>query len=223
MFKNNKLIISICFLMILGNSLIYTQEQKTTNEIDMILDSVKDKRKRDIFPIFHSLHKKTYHPKSPEGAKRYKIFKANMKWIKQKNAELGAEVYGITPFTDITKEEFKNHYLMSPEHMQKTLGDLGAGEMGRFPKSENSIETGFNMGDAISGQGEKFGASASNIDWRNLFVNNPAKDQKTCGACWSFSANAAIEANYKLKFGEDKKLSVQYLLDCDLNDNGCAG
>jgi hypothetical protein len=178
----------------------------------MILDSIKDKRKREIFPIFHSLHKKDYHVTSEEGAKRYKIFKANMKWVREKNAKLGKEVYGITPFMDITDEEFKKHYLMSPEEMEKHLGDFS-----KYPKVENSLEKEFNFGNTLT-----LGANA-NYDWRYLFQNNPAKDQKTCGACWSFSSNSAIEANYKLKFGEDKDLSVQYLLDCDLNDNGCSG
>jgi C1A family cysteine protease len=205
---NNRFIISICFIILLGNSIVFTQ----TNDIDMILDSIKDKRKREIFPVFHSLHKKDYHITSEEGAKRYKIFKANMKWVKEKNTELGKEVYGITPFMDITDEEFKKHYLMSPKEMERHLGDFS-----KYPKRVNSLEKEFNLRDTLN-----LGATAS-LDWRYLFQNNPTKDQKTCGACWSFSTNSAIEANFKLKFGEDKNLSVQYLLDCDFNDSGCAG
>lgn len=202
----HKLIISIFFLFTLGNSFVYTQ----ANEIDMILESIKDKRKREIFPVFHSLHEKKYEIKSEEGAKRYKIFKANMKWIKEKNASLGKQVYGITPFMDITDEEFKKSYLMSPVEMEKHLGDFS-----KYPKKENNSDSDFLMGDKLTG--------SKNFDWRYLYEGNPCKDQKSCGACWSFSSNAAIEGNYQLNFGEKKDLSIQYLVDCDLNDNGCNG
>jgi len=184
----------------------------------MILESIKDKRKREIFPVFHSLHKKNYEITSQEGAKRYKIFKANMKWIKEKNGKLGKQVYGITPFMDLTEEEFKKQYLMSPLEMQKYLGDLE-----NYPKKNSNENVNVNSNEEIK-MGDKLILSGTpNFDWRYLFENNPCKDQKSCGSCWSFAANAAIEGNYKLNFGEQKDLSVQYVVDCDLNDNGCSG
>merc|ERR1711934_509963 len=126
----NKFLLSLCFLFLLGSNLVATHEQIKTKaeldaqenkQIDMILESIKDKRKRDIFPRFHFLYKKTYELQSKEGEKRYKIFKANMKWAKQKNAELGKQVYGITPYMDLTDEEFRNFYLKSGEEMKKIL------------------------------------------------------------------------------------------------------
>ena len=82
--KRNKCMLLFFFLVILGSSLVASN----ANEIDMILDSIKDKPKKEIFKVFHKLHKKTYNLNSEEGLKRYKIFKANMKWNKEKNAEL---------------------------------------------------------------------------------------------------------------------------------------
>merc|ERR1711957_803959 len=105
----------------------------------------------------------------------------------------------------LTDEEFKQKYLMSPIEMEKHLGDLS-----KYPKQNESE---MKMGDNMVG--------TSNFDWRYLYENNPCKDQKSCGSCWSFASNAAIEGNYRLNFGEKKDLSVQYLVDCDLNDSGC--
>lgn len=202
-FTKNKLFISLTLLIILGTSLVLSQN----NEIDQILESIKDKRKRDIFPVFHSLHKKNYEIKSEEGEKRYKIFKANMKWVKEKNAKLGKQVYGITPFMDITDEEFKKFYLKSSAEMEKHLGGLD-----KYPKEDINLKIEENMLSATP-----------NFDWRYLYNGNPCKNQKSCGGCWSFASNAAIEGNYRLNWGELKDLSVQYFIDCDLNDNGCNG
>jgi len=194
--------------MILGNSIALALETSNTYknalEIDIILDSMMNKPVKEIFKTFHSLHKKTYNLNSEEGLKRYRIFKANMKWNKEKNAKLGRQVYGVTPFMDITDEEFKKSHLMDPVEMEKHLGF----------KDSPSFKNNFDLKD---------GTVTPQIDWRGLYEGNPCKNQGDCGSCWSFSANAVIEANYRKEFGVKKDLSVQYLLDCDLNDSGCNG
>lgn len=62
-----------------------------------------------------------------------------------------------------------------------------------------------------------------NYDWRHLYEGNPVKNQGSCGSCWSFAANGAIEASYRLNKGVKRDLSIQYFLDCDLKDSGCQG
>lgn len=49
-----------------------------------------------------------------------------------------------------------------------------------------------------------------------------------CGACWAFSALAAIESMYLLQHGKEWDLSEQQLIDCvtvaaGYNGNGCLG
>lgn len=60
------------------------------------------------------------------------------------------------------------------------------------------------------------------IDYR--YQLSGVRDQGQCGSCWTFSTTGAIEANVGMKFGANHKyLSVQQLIDCDENDNGCDG
>lgn len=45
-----------------------------------------------------------------------------------------------------------------------------------------------------------FGA-ALELDWRQLGAVTPIKNQKWCAACYTFSANAALEGLYYIKTG----------------------
>ena len=63
---------------------------------------------KDQFKTYHLLFKKTYSINSEEGLKRFKLFKNNMKIIKEQNSLLASnsEKYGFNKFTDSTKEEY---------------------------------------------------------------------------------------------------------------------
>lgn len=71
--------------------------------------------------------------------------------------------------------------------------------------------------------------SASNpteVDWRSNLV--AIKNQKSCGSCWSFSANAAIEFAYNSLTNAKTPVSFseQQLVDCSKGypeNGGCQG
>jgi C1A family cysteine protease len=165
-------------------------ESLTQREI--ILQKFKDSNAEELFKVYHTVFKKNYKLDSPEGLKRYSNFEKSLKRIRQMNAELGNEVYGLTQYTDMSEEEYKTDNSADIEVEPQVV-------------TENTFL------ESYSGE----------INWKHLF--GPVKNQGYCGSCWSFASAAAIEANYKLKFGETKVYSEQYLVECNTKANGCKG
>ena len=63
----------------------------------------------------------------------------------------------------------------------------------------------------------------SQLNWRDLDVLTPIKDQIKCNACYAFAAIGAIEANHKIQTGHDINLSEQEIVDCSVENEGCTG
>jgi len=64
------------------------------------------------------------------------------------------------------------------------------------------------------------------MNWVDRGGVTPIKNQGMCGACWAFSAIAAIEGARYIEGKGDlelKSLSEQQLLDCDFKDHSCLG
>eukprot|EP00340_Litonotus_pictus_P006918 CAMPEP_0170517426 /NCGR_PEP_ID=MMETSP0209-20121228/3426_1 /TAXON_ID=665100 ORGANISM="Litonotus pictus, Strain P1" /NCGR_SAMPLE_ID=MMETSP0209 /ASSEMBLY_ACC=CAM_ASM_000301 /LENGTH=520 /DNA_ID=CAMNT_0010802675 /DNA_START=84 /DNA_END=1646 /DNA_ORIENTATION=- len=158
---------------------------------------------KQLFKAYYALYEKEleYDINSEIGVKRFKVFSESVEFIKAKNKELGKKTYGITQFTDLTREEFKQKYLMKESVVERIIGET---QEKRLPRKVN-LE----------------GIEVGEIDWRSKM--NPAREQKACGSCWSFAAVASIEGNYNIQYGTLYELSEQYLVDCDTEDNGCNG
>merc|ERR1712136_493234 len=125
--------------------------------------------------------------------------KDNMQKVAAMNAEhvliSGEAVYGITKFSDLTTEEFKNMYL------------------GYIPSNETKTYVDVKLD----------GPVANDIDWVSKGAVTPVKDQGRCGSCWAFSATAAIESYAELAGKGLKVLSAQQINSCDKRDGGCNG
>jgi len=61
------------------------------------------------------------------------------------------------------------------------------------------------------------------IDWVSKGAVTRVKNQGSCGSCWAFSAIAALESAYFLKYGELKEFSEQELVSCEQDCYGCRG
>ena len=72
--------------------------------------------------------------------------------------------------------------------------------------------------------------NAAAVDWSTEAnpvgqkMTSTVHDQGKCGACWAFVTASAVEVSVRLNGWDNAPLSVQELLDCDLDYNkGCLG
>ncbi|KAL1335817.1 hypothetical protein AAHE18_10G015800 [Arachis hypogaea] len=138
-----------------------------------------------------------------EMTKRFEIFVSNLNYITGSNAKRMSlspshhhHLLGASKFADLSPTEFKEMYLLHDFEM--ATDDNG-----------------------MKGINEVSCQAPSSLDWRQKGVVTPVKSQGTCGSCWAFSAAGAIEGVNAIATGELINLSVQQILDCDPESNGC--
>ena len=127
---------------------------------------------------------------------REKVFNENTVKVAEHNAdETQTYKQGINQFSDLTQAEFISTYLT-----------LKVNE--KFENAVSSVESPI-VGD---------------VDWVAQGKVSGVKNQGSCGSCWAFSANGAIESAYLLR-GTAVNLSEQQLVDCSgsYGNHGCQG
>ncbi|XP_017650850.1 cathepsin W isoform X2 [Nannospalax galili] len=154
----------------------------------------------EIFKLFQVQFNRSY--SSPaEYARRLDIFAHNLAQAQRLQEEdLGTAEFGMTPFSDLTEEEFGQLY-----------GHQKIPE--RYPTVGKKVES------------EKWGESVPpTCDWRKATdIISPIKDQEKCNCCWAIAAADNIEALWRIRYRQIVDVSVQELLDCDRCGNGCTG
>ncbi|KAJ3687510.1 hypothetical protein LUZ61_016674 [Rhynchospora tenuis] len=137
-------------------------------------------------------------------AKRFNVFKHNVKYIHEFNKGGHSYELALNKFGAMTKEEFRNMYAGSKIDHYKALRGAKHGS-GDFKY-------------------EKVESIPASVDWRLKGAVAPVKDQGQCGSCWSFSTIAAVEGINYIKTNKLVTLSEQQLVDCDrLQNQGCNG
>ncbi|KAJ8726657.1 hypothetical protein PYW07_001355 [Mythimna separata] len=152
------------------------------------------------FELFIEEHNKEYIDEE-EKQFRFEIFVENMLKANQMNEQSDHAVFGITQFSDLTPEEFVNHY-------------TGLDNSFNFTESE--------CNDFYDSQIPNYNAPES-FDWRQHNAVSRVKNQGQCGGCYAFSASGNIEGQYAIKHGSLIELSEQQIIDCDKGSKGCRG
>ena len=214
------LIFTICLFTLLTTT--FTQSDK--DGINTILDTMDHKSTKEIFKAFHYLHKKTSHYKlnSMEGLNKYKTFKKNLDWIKSENKKLNKEIYGITKFTDLTKEEFAQKYLLPPKIFKNKKN------------SENIFSSSSLSSSLFLQDDQKDEDDMKIMQYKNSlrllqfqFQNEEnfehkmpkIKNQEENNASWAFAAISVIESEM-IKADYEKKFSEKFLMSCiDSDEN----
>jgi len=153
----------------------------------------------DLFAEFVSDHRREY-PSETEKAHRFDVFKENMKFIDETNAKQLSYTLGVTPFADLTFEEFRTKFVggFVPMSVENTTV---------FTKPE-----GFVVGE--------------DVDWVKNGAVTPVKNQGQCGSCWTFSTTGALEGALYVARKKLVSLSEQEIVSCDtgmLGGHGCQG
>ncbi|CAL5041191.1 unnamed protein product [Urochloa decumbens] len=138
---------------------------------------------------------------------RLEVFRDNLRFIDAHNAEADAGLHtyrlGLTPFADLTVEEYRRRV-------------LGFRRRGCVAAPRRVVSTRY-----LRRRGDDDLPDA--VDWRQLGAVTEVKDQQQCGGCWAFSAVAAMEGINEIVTGSLVSLSEQEVIDCDSQDNGCNG
>uniref|UniRef100_A0A2A4JB28 Uncharacterized protein n=1 Tax=Heliothis virescens TaxID=7102 RepID=A0A2A4JB28_HELVI len=136
-----------------------------------------------------------------EKAKRFEIFKENLKGINELNQEIEIAEYGITQFTDLTQEEFVELVKCVPTNVTVTDNRCNVVTDEQLPKVQ----------------------APESLDWRQYNVVSRVKNQGSCGSCYAFSTTGNIESQYAIKHQAMTDLSEQQIVDCDTGSQGCQG
>jgi len=145
---------------------------------------------------------------------RKEIFKHNLHYYEKMNKKPGqTATYGPDQFSDMTREEFAEQYLLK-----------------KFP-SQNVCRWPWNKVAPLFSEEDMAGIPV-NWDWRNKGAVTPVKNQQSCGSCWTFSTAENIEGQWFLAKNQLNSLSEQWIVDCshaclksepDLCNGGCGG
>jgi hypothetical protein len=92
------------------------------SEHHAVLDKFLNGPKKQLFKVYHQLFNKQYDLNTEEGLYRYRVFKENLKWIKEENQKGHEYELGINQFSDLTLEEYKKNTLIPDiENSDKTF------------------------------------------------------------------------------------------------------
>jgi len=166
----------------------------------VLVSAFTEKEYQDAFSTWMVKFGKSY--SSSEFQARYAVFKGNMDFVRDWNADnSNTHVVALNKFADMTNQEYQQIYLGTPIEIISS---------GAAPKTE--VTDTYN----------------STVDWvAQKGIVTPVKNQGDCGSCWSFSTTGSTEGAWALAGNTltAEGLSEQNLMDCSntLGNQGCDG
>ncbi|KAL8224117.1 hypothetical protein R6Q57_019592 [Mikania cordata] len=187
-----------------------------TSPHDPIIAQVTDRRNNHLigtptehrFTEFIQEHGKQYKTRE-EYLHRLGVFSKNLLRAGEHQLLDPTAVHGVTPFSDLSEEEFESMYLgVKAGGVNPRNSGVGTAA----PKDVRDLPEDF--------------------DWRDKGAVTEVKTQGACGACWAFSTTGVLEGANFIATGKLRNLSEQQLVDCDHTcdpsekdacDSGCSG
>jgi len=157
--------------------------------------ALTDKEYQDSFLQFSRKFSKSYH--HDEFQNRFRIFKNNLDFINNYNAQSNGVTLAVNEFADLSHTEFKRFLGLKPVEFS-TPSTIASVDVTGLPTSKN---------------------------WNAEGAVTPIKNQGDCGSCWSFSTTGSVEGCHFLGTKNLVSLSEQNLMDCSDSEGneGCDG
>ncbi|CAH2071171.1 unnamed protein product [Thlaspi arvense] len=154
-----------------------------------------------IFESWMVKYGKVYDSVAEKG-RRLTVFKDNLRFITNRNAENLSYRLGLTRFADLSLHDYN---------------ELCHGADPKPPRNHDFMTSSDRYKTSVSD------VLPNSIDWRNEGAMTEVKDQGDCRSCWAFSTVGAVEGLNKIVTGELVTLSEQILINCNKESNGCRG
>ncbi|KAL4440904.1 hypothetical protein ABPG74_009317 [Tetrahymena malaccensis] len=157
------------------------------------------------FQQFKKTYSKSYESKEHESY-RFNVFLENIKQADILNGENPSAEFGITQFSDLTKEEFLSLYANAQPPSQVDIFDSYVQNTSETEKTQVDIPQTWDI--RVNGPG----------------LMQEVKNQGSCGGCWAFAVSSTIENLYSFRKNFNMNVSEQQLIDCAYpRQNGCQG
>lgn len=168
------------------------------------------------FEQFKKTYSKTYSSSKIENFRK-QVFTKSLEVIQKINSKKSSFVAGVTKFSDNTHEEIQKNLLTYREE-EETLPVGGTVITSLFQSKKLKSRT-----KQASCFITNTASLATPIDYRTSALISPIRDQGWCGCCWAFSTVFNLEYMFMRKTGRLVDLSVQHLVDCNINNLACDG
>lgn len=174
-----------------------------------ILNNFKDQSLKEQFKVFHYLYNKEYDLNSEEGVRRYKLFKLNVKEIKEANMK-GDTTVGINNFSDMSDDEWESIYTTENKPNEKGTEKPQAQESNIFKSFWDSPD---DDEQEFLGKKEVSQTPRKAIDWRS-HLPDKVRLARDCG--WAIGVADTTAGNWHVANPNEPvtDFSAQQMYEC---------